>query len=672
MAGILLPLLAPPGESLPPLGAGARRALSWPAWRTAHARHCAACRPGSPCDVWRVLRVLLAEGVAPGTLAKDAPRPAKAWLRRQRQHCRNVPAPRRGVAPRPYPLSGGAADEEFVAGQLADWVKQQVAVPASLSASAWAQAGGTLGPLFVVPSLRPVVAQLPALLAELRADPRGVLGVWRGDWCPAPSLSRVKRRLVADMRAANAAAAAPPAFRYPSVLDVVSMARPGGWLCAIDFAAGYHSVRLSEAARLSSGMLAPDGSVWHPQRLVFGSGAAPVLFCMISGEAMRLAVAEAAPEASCSEYVDDGCVFLPGGPLAEATTKARGILAVLRTLGWYVSAEKMQWPARAVDFLGLRVEITPAGVSLSVLPAKAALLALACEELLASRSAPRGSWATVVGKLTAAAPALTGGAWWLAPLYRLQGSVPWQRGRPATVIAVPDGDDPVSGVVPALRWFRAALAPSAAAGAAGGGGPMLFRAPRTFGAAVVAATDASGEGGLGGAAWGCVHATGATTALVFSEDAEAGPAAGAMAAAGGVDSSTGVELAAVALLLERLAEALPSDRVGAVFVEAFIDSQAAAAAQARGYSVGSPAVHAALGAVRQLALRHDLFVRPVWVRRERNSRADLLSHPESGALLVPQYERQLQAVLSAQAAREWLQQDVVGGGVPAGDAGEPA
>lgn len=435
---------------------------------------------------------------------------------------------------------------------------------------------------------------------------------------PPEAAYQAKWRVVYDLKAINTASFKLP-MAYGRQEDALAKVRPGDMLAVLDVKDGFTAIPVSTTTTTPFVFVTEGQGVMEAARMPFGYKLAPFLFCLFSG-----AVAQAASVAIGTEagqvhmYMDDMLLALrkEAGGLQRANARVRGITALMEQCGAAVSAAKIEGPATAVTYLGLRIEATlpipqvwmPAEKWFTLrelLRMMRALVARGEQPVLA-----KGAFDSLVGKLGAVAAILPLSKTDLAVLYRTKRKAGkdwqhWRRMKPVPLTA-----DALQALVRLQQQIEAAPRREVNQGPAQAAIPTLF-----------GAVDASGEGGLGGH----LRRVGSDQAQCWSIRV-----AGAETGDEWVGLSTLLEIRAVVEAAKKAAAMRRPDE-GWVRLQVVVDSQAAAALVRKGYSTRCGASNELCGKLQEILQAEKLQLVVSWLPRERNWRADWLSHPQNPA-----------------------------------------
>lgn len=434
---------------------------------------------------------------------------------------------------------------------------------------------------------------------------------------PPASLCKRKDRVVFDLASVNEATAALP-FVYPDLARWLCAVDAGSHLIVADVKDGFTSLPVADGAKHLFTVLGDRAQPLELRRVPFGWAAAPFLFCIVSG-LLTQSLRRALPSATIMVYMDDLLVAMPPLQAPDAVEEIRDQFG---QLGLLVSEPKLQGPAPEVEYLGFRLSSESAGVMVSFPEAKRAFLAVALGIVVdqlerGTARLPKRAFAAVVSQLRRPAELMVEGRARLAPLYREMGGHAFRfRSWNATLT--------LSGRArSALAWFADRLGRRTSPGLLTGLSPLADGSRlRLFGA-----TDASGDGGMGGfvvdrdvgahaprVAWAWTRRVGSTRP--------------------GADEGRGLATAweVAALFWQGLAAAAVRDKLrpaAPVLLESLLDSQAAAAIVRKGYSLQSAPITEMCRALALLQERLRVRVVLRWERRRWNWQADRLSHPET-------------------------------------------
>lgn len=156
-------------------------------------------------------------------------------------------------------------------------------------------------------------------------------------------------------------------FNYHSVDDVADAMERGDFLATVDIKDAYRAVSINPRDRERQGLhwdFDPDSSsgctYMKDNRLCMGISSSPYVFSKISDFIVRCAIREGIDR--IINYLDDFCII--GRDFESASRSQRGVIAIIRRLGFYVSFNKVASPARITRFLGINIDTTCLEMSL--------------------------------------------------------------------------------------------------------------------------------------------------------------------------------------------------------------------------------------------------------------------------------------------------------------------
>jgi len=445
-------------------------------------------------------------------------------------------------------------------------------------------------------------------------DPPAVTRFISGDKAARPPAAAFKSkwRVVYDFKALNTATIKLP-MAYGMQDEAFSKVQPGDTLMALDVQDGFTALPVAAHERCWFTSVAQGQSPTVAARMPFGYRLAPYFFCLLSGMAANAVQVMLGDAGSAHMYMDDLMVALrkTGAVMAQKwLTRCRSLLL---QCGLHISSEKIEGPARAITYLGLRVAALPSRVEVCMpqhkwftLSELFRMLAAMREASEDRRSLTRGAIDSLVGKLGALATFLPLSKPDLAILYKMK----WWSNHPGAkrtrTIPVSLTADQLAA---ALRLQQQiAERPSATVR-----GDITAHA----GIVVFGAVDASGEGGIGGH----VRSAGEEGQRCWSLRV-----AGAEAGDEWVGLSTILEIRAI-LEAVRQTRSLMGQRKEGVRLQLAGDSQAAIALARRGYSTRCGTTNDLCRALEKECTEGVIQLSMVWVPRAANWRADHLSHP---------------------------------------------
>lgn len=457
-----------------------------------------------------------------------------------------------------------------------------------------------------------------AVAAWVRLQPEGAAACLPGmpERERPTSLFKRKDRVVYDVAALNAVTVAPP-FAYPRVEEWAPRLPAGSVAIVMDVAAGYTAIPIATDATHLLVLIAHGSGDVVMLRLPFGYSGAAFVFCFFSGLLGEL-IANRVPGAIATVYVDD--VAVGGHPMRLQDGWEVAVAACFTQLGFKFAATKTQGPASAVDYLGMRVHVGGSHARLELPVARATVLRWQLRSLLwllgNNSKVPKRTFASVVGKLLALRVLVPNGQQTVAALYSVLKSPQYIQAH-------------MKGLVPVGQRARAALQrlQQQLGGALGHTLQGTSRWSAGWAHCLFATADASGEGGLGCtlAHWAPSHSQHGWFGSLRVPGTQPGEEL--------VGASTLLELYGAAMAVQAARQVVRG--TGAILLCLALDSAAAVALLARGYSRNSDELTLACGVVEDTCRQLGVRLAPVWVPRARNWRADLLSHPETACSEAP-------------------------------------
>ena len=434
---------------------------------------------------------------------------------------------------------------------------------------------------------------------------------------PPAAAFKAKWRVVYDFKALNTATMKLP-MSYGMQDEAFSKVAPGDTLMALDVQDGFTALPVAQHERHWFASVAQGQDLMIANRMPFGYRLAPFFFCLVSGMAALAVQAMLGLEGTTHMYMDDLLVAMRAGIRGTHAEWMQRCRALMMQCGLQISLEKVEGPAAAISYLGLRVKALPTTVEISMPSHKWFTLVELFKLVEAVRQAAgdgssltRGAVDSLVGKIGALATFLPVDKPDLAVLYRMKwwSSKPWAARRRM---------DPVRLTIDqAAALARLQAQVQAAPCAEVGGGRRAEDLPTFFGA-----VDASGEGGIGGH----LRQVGAARSRCWSKRA-----AGAKAGDEWVGLSTILEMRAVLEAVRQLRAELSQIpqllAEGEVLLRLAGDSQAAIALVKKGYSTRCGLTNDICRSVQQECREGGIRLFVTWVPRARNWRADRLSHP---------------------------------------------
>lgn len=170
-----------------------------------------------------------------------------------------------------------------------------------------------------------------------------LIAVYRSSSC------KDRARIIADLRALNAAGPDPETFSLPSFANVDPTAK---WAVKIDLVAGFHAVRMSRrSARFTQASL--NGGWFWWKGMPMGWSHAPIIFTRVLDPLVEWLRAQGC---QVIKYLDD---FLITGGTPREVERARDMLiSGLHDLGFVISVKKsVLVPTQKIIFLGMGIDL---------------------------------------------------------------------------------------------------------------------------------------------------------------------------------------------------------------------------------------------------------------------------------------------------------------------------
>ena len=641
-----------------PLGTeGSQPYLKWQGVCRLHCLSCPECQSNgrfafedriTECAAFRCLWQLSTEGVRPFDMLSEA------------RGVRQFPFQSIWTA---YPAKS-ADDHKFATDQSAEYVESGVAAEVSTRERKRRQrAGLATSSAFIIKKWKQVLTEeaLAATHAWAREDPVQVQQFFAQvqgaeEKLPAGTFS-AKRRMVYHFKNLNFRSVKCPLV-YSSLEDAVHSALQADWLAALDLKDGFTGIKVDPSQVDAFHVLVDGLPDMELRRLPFGYRLAPYFFCMVSGAitaSIQAWLAQLGNQVRASVYVDDILLAMSGGaetlPEAEARMIVENAKHLVGVWGLKLNTAKLQGPAKAVTYLGVDIASHDRRVAVGIPPDKLFSIMALLDFLLVippgqhpvdnqgralplsdpgvcnSRTVVKGAYMSLVGKLQGVAFLTAMGEPRLGDLYAPYGVRSFRNARVCDDITIHRRQ------MEALSWFRSTLqglVPTPLEDIPGLRRTLMRRA--SFAAS--AATDASGEGGLGG--WFTIANAGENH--MWYSEAWTTRLEGTSADDELVGMSTVLELAAIVLLVQRLGTALRLSTTqstdGVCILDLMTDSQATVAIIKKMYSTRSENINKLCQVLAKLRERFGIWLTPRWVPREENVVADALSHPDVAPVRV--------------------------------------
>ena len=441
---------------------------------------------------------------------------------------------------------------------------------------------------------------------------------------PPTEAFQPKDRVVYNFKEINERSLPMPMTFY-SLKSVLEHVQEDDWLAVLDIQDGFTAVPVAHEASSLFWVRTQGQRDVLMQRMPFGYALAPFIFCLMSGvlaKALRVALRRA--QLSAFVYVDDVLLRFKASSQEEAQLVVEIAIEVFQDLGFRVNASKVEGPARSVQYLGFQMSLDNKHKHLALPPVKRytyVMLLRMMGALIEQQGAhyehsslPKTALESLIGKLEHVATLLPMAGRRLGIFYLLKKSRAWQF-TPTT------GDVRLStNHITAIDWFMSQL----------GSDPRISvpHQPESTDNEwnVFGASDASGEGGLGG----FLVVRQAPVHIVANRSTKWSlRLPGTDTATELVGQSTALEIKAVLVAMEQARLLVGPQVLASTFrLSLAIDSQAAAFLCRKGYSTASAALNTLAGKVKQAARALGCDLTITWIPRENNWIADMLSHPE--------------------------------------------
>ncbi len=221
-------------------------------------------------------------------------------------------------------------------------------------------------------------------------------------------------------------------FQYQSIQDATDMLQPGYYMCKIDCATAYRSVRVHPSNHSALGLKwnfsnDPDNSATYmvDTRLPFGARKAPFIFHQL-GQAVRR-IMQAKGYHMIVNMLDDFLVI--GQTEAECWEALIVLLRLLRKLGFAINYNKVTSPAQRIVFLGILLDSV--NMTIELPRDKIEDLEKTLTNTLTKRKISKKALQSLAGKLNFATQCIYGGRFYLRRLFDAIARLgcPWHRTR---------------------------------------------------------------------------------------------------------------------------------------------------------------------------------------------------------------------------------------------------
>ena len=473
-----------------------------------------------------------------------------------------------------------------------------------------------------------------ALNRWLDTSPEQVSAFAAGDQTamPPPAAYKAKDRVVYDFKEINTKTARLP-MTFSTIKEVFYRLASEDWLLVLDIEDGFTGIPVAENSSSLFWVRTQGQPDITLQRMPFGYALAPFVFCVVSaalGEAVASAVRGSHPEVFV--YMDDVLIRFKAGSAEEAMQVRNEAIKVFKDFGFKVNPAKVDGPGRRVTYLGYELAVSPNQESILSMPHDKILtykqLMSMLSRLIRNQQAaglapalPKKALESLIGKLEHVSSLLPLAKHRLARLYSVTRSKTWRYTTNLGPVQLNESQ------LLALDWFANQL--NTALSITRTFKPSAEPSPWSF----FGASDASGEGGLGG----YLVATGSP---LTHRQARASHWSiripGTSSNTELIGQSTYLELKGIIVAVEAA-----RDRVGPLSLHPTfrlalaVDSQPAHYLCRKGYSTSNAELNTLAGRLKELQLGTGCDLTTIWVPREFNTLADALSHPDSDHSLLP-------------------------------------
>ena len=449
---------------------------------------------------------------------------------------------------------------------------------------------------------------------------------------PPPAAYKAKDRVVYDFKEINRITVR-LSMSFSTIKEIFYSLAVDDWLLVLDIEDGFTGIPVSLASASLFWVRTQGQPDITLQRMPFGYALAPFVFCVVSaalGEAVASAVNHSRPEVFV--YMDDVLIRFRASSLDAATRVKEEAIRVFKDFGFNVNPSKVDGPARRVAYLGYELAVTPGRNCTLSMPADklrmySQLMSMLIKLVSNQRYAglppalPKKALESLIGKLEHVSSLLPLAKHRLAKLYSLARSKTWRYTKNLGPVQLNANQ------LSSLDWFTTQL----------GKLPFITRsfkpnpgpAPWSF----FGASDASGEGGLGG----FLVVTGSPLRYQRAQTTHwSVRIPGTSSTTELTGQSTALELKGIVVAVETARARVGPLKIHPTFrLTLAVDSQAAHYLCRKGYSTSNAEVNTLAGRLKELQLATGCDLTTVWVSRRYNSIADALSHPDADHSRLP-------------------------------------
>jgi hypothetical protein len=462
-----------------------------------------------------------------------------------------------------------------------------------------------------------------------------------------------KDRLVYHFADINARSVNCP-MAYDSLRDAVGNADGASWLAAIDLKDGFTGIPVASSEQDIFHVLTDGLDDMQLLRLPFGYKLAPFWFCLMSasiGKSIENWLTPREPEQKCpvklTVYVDD--ILIAGHsqdlPEGKALTVVENANHMVTRWGLLPNIAKLQGPANHVTYLGIEISVSGGHVSIIIPQEKWLALTSLIDFVVEAKETKqlrmvKGAFQSLVGKLQSVSFITCEGGPRMGAIYARYKHRDFRAASAESAVTIFNRQRR------AVQWFKDTLIATKAQRATSILS-MRTAVKTAVARTVLAATDASGEGGIGGFHWLARQesSSGANLAAAWSTRIQ-----GTIPGDEHVGMSTAFELMAALVALQQIAQWLAvaalsplskgtsrgpdmfevgsgQDR-GVTLIQLQVDNQALVTILRKLYSTRCTIINKLCVLVAAELQKHKFWLVTTWVPRERNGLADRLSHPE--------------------------------------------
>ncbi len=206
-------------------------------------------------------------------------------------------------------------------------------------------------------------------------------------------------------------------FQYQSLQEATDMLQTGFYMCKVDLASAYRSVKIHPSNYTTTGLKWSFGSDASPPvymydtRLPFGARRAPYIFHTLGQSVRRMMLRKGYD--LITVMLDD---FFIASSTREGCLQAMlTLIQLLRKLGFAINYDKVTWPSQRLVFLGITLDTTSMTVELP--ENKLSELSQLLTQTLVKKKISKKELQSLAGKLNYATQCIYGGRFFLRRIF---------------------------------------------------------------------------------------------------------------------------------------------------------------------------------------------------------------------------------------------------------------